>query len=70
MDLNLNLELEQLVKSTSLVSFNELVNEVICGGKTLLTTGGYVALMSTSNATLGTRPDSYPKTYKAPKVDW
>ena len=31
MDLNVNLELEQLVKSTSLVSFNELVNEILKG---------------------------------------
>jgi hypothetical protein len=29
MDLNVNLELEQLVKSSSLVSFNELVDTVI-----------------------------------------
>jgi hypothetical protein len=29
MDLNVNLELEQLVKSPSLVSFNELVNEIL-----------------------------------------
>jgi hypothetical protein len=28
MDLNVYLELEQLVKSPSLVSFNELVNEI------------------------------------------
>jgi hypothetical protein len=29
MDLNVNLELEHLVKSPSLVSFNELVNEIL-----------------------------------------
>ena len=29
MDLNVNLELEQLVKSPSLVSFNELVDEIL-----------------------------------------
>ena len=29
MDLNVNLELERLVKSPSLVSFNELVDEIL-----------------------------------------